>query len=194
MTWMGNRTASVDSVPRPSAAGNAIAGAVAPVRNNGGRTGGPRRPVRRPWCWPRAWPSVAAAEAAAPPPRWSAPPARGCRHPGRGGRAGRFGSREQCGQGRRPGESGGRGGVVVAGRQPGEHAGCGQRDHECGRVEAGRGVERAAADTDDAYRRCLRDHPGGGERRGVRAGPGVERDGDQPGDRQGAVAACLRLA
>ena len=41
MTWMGNRTASVGSVPRPSAAGNAIARAVAPVRKQ-------HRPHRRP--------------------------------------------------------------------------------------------------------------------------------------------------
>ena len=47
---------------------------------------------------------------------------------------------------------------------------------------------------DHAYRRRLRDHAGAGERRGVRPGPGVERDGDQPRHRQGPLAAHLQLA
>ena len=40
----------------------------------------------------------------------------------------------------------------------------------------------------------LRDDAGDRERGGVRPGPGVERDGDQPGHRQGLVDTRLQLA
>ena len=86
-------------------------------------------------------------------------------------------------------------GWALPGGNLAEHAGCRQRDQQLERLQAGRGVDVPLR----SHRRthtdgCLRDHPGSGERRGVRPGPGVERDGDQPRHRQGPVAARLQLA
>ena len=70
----------------------------------------------------------------------------------------------------------------------------GNDDYQRERIEARGGVDGAADDEHDPYRRGLRDHAGNRERGGVRPGPGLRRARDQPGHRQGVVDAQLRLA
>ena len=128
------------------------------------------------------------------------------RNPGGGGGSGcrRLRGRQPPGRGELLVEGypvrrvGGRGGLDAAGRQPAEHAGCRQPDHqlECG--AAGRGVVRAGRVDGCSQIRWLgewlRDDAGRGEWRGVHPGSRVERDGDQARHRQGLVDAQLQLA